>query len=309
MHFLRKNRSSIPYTGDPDEYRLTLVEHLEELRDRIIRSLLIITVGSVIGWIAFPYIWDFLTLVVENGVNSALPKGTSYSEAVFNASDFFFLKLKLSFQIGVILSFPFLVLELWGFIAPALKPKEQAPFKRLAPLSLILFLMGAGFCWFILPSAIAFFVQFAGEFRGVEIKQEAGKMIFFVLKMMLAFGICFQLPLVVYALGMLELLTAETLVKYWRQVFTAIFIGSAIITPSGDAFTMAMMGVPMFILFLISAWAVKITQNRKKREREMDEQEQSEIRQRAETGHEAHPLFVDDEPELSPDGVSAEDRT
>ena len=291
MAFLRKNRTDRPYTGDPDEYRLTLVEHLEELRDRIIRSLVFVVIGSVIGWVAFPAVFDFLTAVVDRAVADSLPKGTKYTEAVFNASDFFMLKIKLSFQIGLVLSFPLLVLELWGFIAPALKPNEQKPFKRLAPLSFLLFVVGAGFCWFILPSAIAFFVQFASEFKNVQLTQEAGKMVFFILKMMMAFGICFQLPLIVYALGMLELLTAETLIKYWRQVLTAIFLGSALITPSGDAFTMGMMAVPMFVLFLISAWAVKITQKKKRLAREEEEQDREEIREREQAY-----IFESDEP-------------
>lgn len=91
-------------------------------------------------------------------------------------------------------------------------------------------------------------------------------MVFFVLKMMLAFGIGFQLPLIVYILGALNLLTAETLVQYWRQAATVIFLGSAILTPSNDAFSMLMMAVPLVILFLVSVFAVKVVQgkNRKK---------------------------------------------
>jgi len=280
MAFLKKTRSPKPYLGDPDEYRLTLVEHLEELRDRIIRALTLVVIGSVIGWFAFPYVYSFLNDMVNGAVRSSLPKGVTYSEAFFNSADAFLLKVKLSFQLGVVLSFPFLVLELWGFIAPALKPSEQVPFKKLGPISLILFLMGAAFCWVILPSAISFFISFSSDFQNVEIKQEAGKMVFFVLKMLLAFGISFQLPLVVYALGMLELLTAETLIKYWRQAATFIFIASAVITPSGDAFSMAMMAVPMVILFLISVYFVNLTQKKRRKEREAEEAEREELENR-----------------------------
>jgi sec-independent protein translocase protein TatC len=132
----------------------------------------------------------------------------------------------------------------------------------------------------ILPSAVSFFISFSADFQNVEIKQEAGKMVFFVLKMMLAFGISFQLPLVVYALGMLELLTAETLIKYWRQAATFIFIASAVITPSGDAFSMAMMAVPMVILFLISVYFVNLTQKKRRKEREEEAAEREELENR-----------------------------
>ncbi|MDX2065652.1 MAG: twin-arginine translocase subunit TatC [Fimbriimonadaceae bacterium] len=253
--------------GDPDEFRLTLVEHLEELRDRIIRSISILTVTSIIGWWQFANVYNFLQQVVDRAVKDYLPKGTPYTEVFLNTTDAFFLKLKLSFQIGIVLAFPFLVLQLWGFLAPALKPQEQKPFRQLAPLSLLLFIMGAGFCWFILPSGIGFFMGFSGDFKGVEINQEAGRMVFFMLKMMLAFGISFQLPLVVYALGMMELLTAESLIKYWRQAGTFIFVAAALITPSGDAFSMLMMAVPMVILFALSVFFVNLTQKRRRRER------------------------------------------
>lgn len=259
--------SSRQLPGDPDEFRLTLVEHLEELRDRIIRCIFILTATSIIGWWQFQNVYDFLNKVVERAVKEFLPKGTVYTEIFLNTTDAFFLKLKLSFQLGVVLAFPFLVLQLWGFLAPALKPNEQKPFRQLAPLSLILFVMGAGFCWAILPSAIGFFMGFSGDFKGVEINQEAGRMVFFMLKMMLAFGISFQLPLVVYALGMMELLTAESLIKYWRQAGTFIFIAAAVITPSGDAFSMLMMAIPMVILFALSVFFVNLTQKRRRRAR------------------------------------------
>jgi sec-independent protein translocase protein TatC len=90
-------------------------------------------------------------------------------------------------------------------------------------------------------------------------------MLGFCLKMMLAFGIGFQLPLIVYALGAMNLLSAETLVKHWRHASVVIFVIAAALTPSNDAFSMLMMAIPLVILFMISVWAVKLTQGRKKR--------------------------------------------
>jgi len=258
-----------PHTGDPDEFRLTLVEHLEELRDRIIRAIAIIVVTWAIGWFAFPYCYAHLNSVVDRSIKPALPPGTIYEDVVLNVTDLFMLKFRLSFTIGLILAFPFLVLQVWGFIAPALHPKERKPFARLGPLSLILFVMGAGFCWIIIPSALAWFASFSNEFRNIAINQTAGFMITFILKMMLAFGVGFQLPLVVYALGALGLLSAETLIKYWRQAATFIFVASAILTPSNDAFSMLMMAIPMVILFMLSVYFVKLTQGRKAKLAEM----------------------------------------
>ncbi len=261
----RKVKTKRDYTGDPDEFRLTLVEHLEELRDRIIRAVVYLVVGWVIGWVLFPYLYEYMTQVIDRAIVPNLPKGTKYIEVVLNVTDLFMLKFRLSLTIGLVIVFPFLVNEVWGFVAPALKQNEQLPVKRLAPLSLFLFALGAGFCWLIIPSAISWFVSFSDSFPGIDITQTAGSMIYFILKMMLAFGIGFQLPLVVYALGAVGLLSAEVLVQYWRQAATVIFVAAAIITPSNDAFSMLMMAIPMVILFLLSVYFVRLTQRKKER--------------------------------------------
>lgn len=265
MGLLGKKKERRNFSGDPDEFRLTLVEHLEELRDRIIRVVAYLGVGWGIGWVAFPHIYKPLENLVASSVRAGLPPGTEYQEVVMSVSDLFLLTFKLSFSIGLVLTFPLIVLELWGFIAPALKPEEQKPFKRLAPISFLLFAMGAGFCWLIIPATLKFFAQFASQFPGIDIIQPVGTMTYFVLKMMLAFGIAFQLPLIVYALGAIGLLSADTLFKYWRQAATIIFIASAIITPSADAFSMAMMAIPLVILFIISAYCVRIVQRKRER--------------------------------------------
>ena len=255
------------FTGDPEDYRLSLIEHLEELRDRIIRSLFIISIGWAIGWWAEPKLYGFLDTLTVQAVKNTIPKGSDFKEIFHNVPEMFMLKLKLSFMIGVILAFPFLVLQLWGFIMPALKPKEQAPLKRLAPASVILFSLGVVFAWLILPSCIHWFATYLEEFPGTSLYQDAGSMVFLVLKLLAAFGVAFQLPLIVYILGELELLSAETLIKYWRQSATAIFVIAMIVTPSQDPMTMLMMAIPLVFLFMGSVYVVKFSQARKKKKR------------------------------------------
>ncbi len=264
------------FTGDPEDYRLSLVEHLEELRDRIIRSAFIICFTWTIGWFMEPKLYGYLDILMVKAVMKVMPKGQTFKEVFNHAPDAFMLKLKLSFMIGLILAFPFLVLQLWGFIMPALKPKEQAPLKRLAPASVVLFATGVGFAWFILPSAVTWFATYIEEFPGTDLYQEAGSMVFFVLKMLAAFGVAFQLPLVVYILGELELLTAETLIKYWRQSATAIFVVAMVVTPSQDPMTMLMMAVPLVILFMGSVYVVRFSQMRKRKKAKLLSPEEAE---------------------------------
>jgi sec-independent protein translocase protein TatC len=269
----RRRRRGFP--EDPDDYRLTLVEHLEELRGRIIRLLSYITVGWVIGWFLQPYLYDILNTIVRTSVVEAVGRPDLFSEAFRDATQPFMLKLRLSFFIGLVLVMPLCINEIWGFIAPGLTPTERKPIQRLAPASLALFLMGAGFCWLILPATIQWFAGFITDFSEVQLIQEPGTMVFFALKMLLAFGIAFQLPLVVVGLGAIGLLTAETLTKYWRHAASIIFIFSALITPSSDPISMLTMAVPLVILFAISVWVVKVTQRKRERALEAEPLEQS----------------------------------
>ena len=261
------------FNGDPDEFRLTLIEHLEELRTRIIRVLAALVVGWFVGW----YLEPPLYFMMEGRINDAIlrvlgPKHIPYTTAVHNATEFFMLKLKLSFYIGLVLTLPVIILNIWGFVAPALKPNEQRPFKRLAPASTILFLMGAGFAYAAVPAMFAWFASYAEDFHGVSLIQEAGSQLFLVVKMMLAFGVAFQLPLIVYGLGLAGVLTADTLVKYWRHGASGIFLIAAVVTPSNDPFSMLMMAIPLTALFIGSVYAVKFMERGREKQRLIDEE-------------------------------------
>lgn len=255
---------------DPEEFRLTLLEHLEDLRSRIVRSVIFISVAWIIGWYLQPWLYEQLNATVSRAVLATIPKTTEYQEAFTNVTQAFMLKFRLSFMIGLSLAFPFILLEVWGFIAPGLKAAERKPLQKLAPLSLLLFFIGVGFCWIIVPATFSWFASYLQEFTRTVLYQEPGAMIFFVVKLMLAFGLGFQLPLIVYFLGRIGILEPETLVQYWRQATVVIFFLSAIFTPSNDIFTMLMMAVPLTILFMISVWAVRLT-NRGKRGNPVEE--------------------------------------
>lgn len=266
------NQGKRKFSGNPEDFRLSLVEHLEELRTRIIRSLAALLVGWVFGWFIFPQTYAYLNHMVRTSIRSVLPK-EKYQEVIHEVTAAFMLQLHLSFLIGLGLAFPFIVLQIWGFIAPALKESEQKPIKRLVPLSVILFAAGVVFCWYSMPTALSWFASYVLNFQDVMLLQTAGTMVFFVVKMLIAFGIAFQLPLFVYILGALDLLKAETLLKYWRHCATVIFVISMVVTPSQDPLTMMMMAVPLSILFIISVYAIKFTQRKRLREREAAERE------------------------------------
>jgi sec-independent protein translocase protein TatC len=252
-------------SGDPEEFRLPLGEHLEELRQRLIRIVIFLLAGSVIGWFLQPMVYGHLSDLARE----LMPANVPYREAFRNVTEPFMLKLKLSVYIGLVLFFPFCVLQLWGFVAPGLTPAERKPFRIVAPLSVLFFALGAYFCYMILPSAFGWFVSYLSEFPEVEIIQEPGTLAFFIMKMGLAFGVAFQLPLVVFFLAKVGVLAPSTISSYWRQATVVIFLGSAFLTPSADIFSMLMMAVPMTVLFFGSILAVKLTN--RKRPAELDE--------------------------------------
>jgi sec-independent protein translocase protein TatC len=266
---MRYSPKALP--DDPEDFRATLVEHLDELRNRIIRIILLLAVGWSAGWFLEPVIYSRLEKSVTDVVVQRRPH-LVYHHVFHNITDAFMLKLQLSFLIGVILALPFCILQLWAFVKPGLKPNERKPVGRIAPFSVLLFFMGAGFCYMILPSAIGWFTTYVDDFPDIVINQEAGKMVFFVLKMLLAFGLAFQLPLLVFLLGWIGILTPDTLLKYWRQSTVAIFSISMIITPSNDAFSMLMMAIPLTFLFIISVFLVKWTTKRRTALKERSEQ-------------------------------------
>jgi sec-independent protein translocase protein TatC len=248
---------------DPEDFRATLVEHLEELRDRIIRCLMFLGAGWIVGWYTEPWLYTKLEGTMSQVIRKRMPAGTDFRMVFDHIADPFVLKLKLSFMIGLVLTFPFIVLQLWGFVAPGLKPKERKAVRLAGPASLFFFALGAFFCWLILPSAFTWFTSYMDEFENTSLFQQAGTLVFLVLKMMLAFGVGFQLPLVVFVLGKIGLLSPEMLLSNWRQATIGIFIISAVITPSNDIFSMLMMAVPLSLLFVLSVYAIKYTSKKK----------------------------------------------
>ncbi len=249
------------FSGDPEEFRMPLSDHIGELRDRLFRVLAAVTIGWVIGWIVQPFVYEQLNLVIRRAVEdySRTHPGFQYDEAWFRVTEPFFFKLRLSFMIGLGLALPIIVLQIWGFVSPGLKPTERKPIKALAPISVLLFFTGCAFCWWILPTTLRWFLGYTGDFPGTVVMQEAGSMVFFTLKMMLAFGIGFQLPLVVFIAGKLGIIGPDTLAHYWRHAVVFVFLTSAILTPSGDIFTLLMMATPLSILLIISIIAVRLT--------------------------------------------------
>lgn len=253
---------------------MSLVEHLDELRTRIIRSLIVLGVAWCVAWFVHDPLYVLLTRQAEIGLPPQIK--ANYSEAFRSITDAFMLKLKLSFYLGLVVALPYIILQVYGFIAPGLKQNEKKPLQIVGPLSVFLFALGCFFCWLIIPTTMNWFASIALEsFEGTKIIQEPGTLVFFIVNMMFAFGIGFQLPLVVYFLAKIGLLPVDSLNKSWRHAVVVIFILAAVLTPSNDPISMLTMAIPLCILFVISVVAVKHTA--KIESREQDELVEGEV--------------------------------
>ncbi len=258
LRLFKRNSSVL----DPEEFRAPLVDHLEELRTRIVRSLMFLVAGWVAGWFIEPWLYR----TIDTLVRSSIPKHIQYTDAFHSITEPFMFRLKLSFAIGIALAIPFIVLQLWGFVAPGLKPNERKPIQIAAPISALLFVLGAFVCWQVLPPAFEWFAGYLEQYPNTQLIQKPQEIVFFTVKMITAFGVGFQLPIIVFILAKVGILGPDTLKHYWRHSVVFIFFASAALTPSGDPISLIMMAVPLTILFLLSIMAVTMTSKPKKDE-------------------------------------------
>jgi sec-independent protein translocase protein TatC len=256
---LKKLRGALtpPRPRTPDA-QMELVEHLAELRTRIFRALLYVAAGMVVTYGLFTPIFQ----LIWNPIAPSLAKFDG-RPMITGAMDAFLLRMQVCFIAGLTAAFPFVTYELWGFIAPALTPEERRPISYLAPFSVLLFLAGVGTAYACLPATYSWGLSYVDDLGiGVAVNLQPQQYLLLSVKILLAFGIAFQLPLVLLFLAWIGLITAELMTQYWRHATVIISIVAAILTPSNDPLTMLMMAVPMAGLYLLSIGLVRAFQPR-----------------------------------------------
>lgn len=252
-------------SAQPEELRLTLGEHLEELRTRLFRIILLIGVGMVAGWFFVDEVYTILIAQVQAG----MPKNIEYEVVWKSLTTPFMFQLKMAFILGLIFTLPLTVIQLWAFIAPGLREQERRPIRIVVPISSLLFFLGAYLGYVILPPTMGWFAGMASVFPTQKILQDPAEIITFCAKMILSFGVGFQLPILVFFLTKIGLISSTMISRYWRQALVGIFTFTAVVTPSGDPLSMMVMALPLTILFFASVYAAQWT-NRGKRDDSLD---------------------------------------
>jgi len=245
-----------------EERKAELTEHLAELRTRLIRATLYIIAGMIVMYVLFKPIYTVLEAPIAPILK--LSPGSSFR---FNSfTEPFFLQLQIATVGGLLLAAPLVVLELWGFIAPALTPAEKRGVHFVAPLSVLLFALGVTCAYFVLPMAVRWFLSYLHNFPNTVLQQNPLTYTVFVVKLLLVFGLLFELPVVLMFLGKVGIINSRLMIQYWRQIAVGLFTLSMVAAPSNDPGTMLALAIPLTLLFFGSIGLVKLVEPKTSRE-------------------------------------------
>ncbi|WP_135229323.1 twin-arginine translocase subunit TatC [Deinococcus fonticola] len=235
-------------TQDPQLKSAPLFDHLEELRRRIIFSLVFLVIGMAA---AFQYRTQLIELVKEPLTYSRLYRLGEVKLVAVNLTDQFMLSLNLSFWAGLALALPFILWQVWAFVSPGLYPSERRwglPFILGAGLS---FLGGAVFGFkLVLPTMIPFLVDFLGG--AVTQMQSLASYVGNVMTFLIAFGLAFEMPILAIVLTRIGLVNHKMLRAGWRFALVGILLAAALITPTPDPGNMLLVAVPLYVLYELS---------------------------------------------------------
>jgi sec-independent protein translocase protein TatC len=251
-----EDRVRSPFAGEngaeleePPESRMTFLEHLDELRKRITHAVVALLVGFVIAFAFVERIWIFVFARLTADVPGHALIYTEPGEA-------FFLYIKLAAIAGLLIASPYVLLQVWLFIAPGLYANEKKLAIPFVLFGTALFLSGAAFSHYILfPLAWRFFASFTNEY--ISFTPRVAPVFDLYVRLVLALGVIFQLPMLIFALARFGIVTARFLIRNIKYAVLIMFIVAAIATPDGSVVNQVVMTAPMIILYLISilvAW-------------------------------------------------------
>ncbi|MCB1003084.1 MAG: twin-arginine translocase subunit TatC [Acidimicrobiales bacterium] len=242
---------------EPEHGRMTLVEHLAELRSRLFKSIVAVVVGGLVCWIFYNQILEFLVQPYCD------IRGGDCGLYVTDPLEGFKVRLQVSGYGGIALAMPVILWQLWRFITPGLYKHERRYAVPFVASSVTLFVMGAALAFWTLPKALEFLI----DIGGTELQEiySPNKYLTLIVYMMLAFGIGFEFPILLIFAQMAGLLTPEQLASGRRWAIVIIFVVVAVLTPSGDPYSQIVLAVPMVLFYEAAIIVGKLMRRRKNR--------------------------------------------
>jgi sec-independent protein translocase protein TatC len=231
----------------PDDGRMSLMEHLIELRSRIIKCFIAIAIGAVVGWMLYFRLFEFLR---EPLVKLSNDPNVSANFLSTKPLELFMLRIQISTYLGIALAMPFLLWQLWAFVAPGLYQNERRYAGVFVFSATFLFALGAAIAYYTLPAALGFLTSMGGDM--VDIKYSPAEYLKLIVYMMLAFGAGFQFPILLVMLQLVGVLKPQQLSQFRRFGVVIIFVIAAVITPSADPISLFALAIPMVFFYEIS---------------------------------------------------------
>lgn len=229
---------------------MTIIEHLDELRTRIIRMLAAFVVGAVVAWFLYDPILSFLVHPLRHLPQAAqiFRSGSKNpSLVVFSPIEPFFIRLKVVSFAALALALPVVLWEVWRFIAPGLYSNEKRYAVPFVGSALGLFAGGIALAFLSLPTALHFLTAFSGS--SVQLLPRASDYLSFLLLLILGFGVAFEFPLVLLALSLMRVVPSRQLRQFRRPAWVVILVLAGFLTPAQDPITQVLLAIPLAILY------------------------------------------------------------
>jgi sec-independent protein translocase protein TatC len=236
----------------PRDRTMSVVEHLDELRRRLLISLISVAVAAIVGFVFYEPILDYLAGPYRDALlrlpEEARPPGAFQRGLVFaKPTEGFLTFLKIGFFSGFLLALPIVLYQLWRFVTPGLTKRERRMAITFVGSSVLLFGGGVVFAFAILPRGLSFLLSFGGD--NLVPLLTAQEYLNFLVFLILAFGLSFEFPLVLIFLAGARIITTATLRRWRRYAYFGTAVFAAIVTPTQDPYTMLLMWVPLMLLY------------------------------------------------------------
>ena len=237
--YLRSKRQENP------DGRMPLMDHLRELRNRVVKVAIAIIAGGIVAWVFFDRIWAFMQRPYCQAVGYCKVNTLGHSLFISNVMDGFYLHIKVSIIAGAVITSPIWLYQLWAFVAPGLYAREKRWTYAFLGSAVPLFALGCFFAFLAMSRGLKFFLSMAG---GLTALFTADSYIGYWVAMIVGIGLCFEVPLFLVILNMARVVTHERFRKWRRLIIFLVFVFAGIASPSPDPVTMLLLGGVVVVL-------------------------------------------------------------